>query len=492
MNGLAWQGITETMVQVTVERILNTLPEGLLIALFAGALLRVWRRQNSGTRFAVWFLALLAVAAIPLVDGFGGARALPVPGMAWGNLHPAISIPGSWALGVFLVWAAGASLALARLVAGFWRLREIRRGCTKVVVEDLDATVRATVESIVAQGSRLSATRVTIATSESVSVPAAIGLWQRTIVLPAWALRELPPADLNAILLHEYAHLNRADDWTNLVQKVVRAVFFFHPAVWWIERRLSVEREMACDDAVLAQTSNPHGYANCLVSLLEKSVAHRARPGWSLVHAAVDRAREAALRLARILDTERPTATGISKPALGLAGAFTALCLAVLPSVPQFVAFDRSVRTDGVATAQVETLGLPEGGFAVPARVRPGNSPQPRQRLVRDRGNLPGAAVAGMKRDKGFAAPVVDRGGPTVVSARSSASQVDEAAVAAAMTDSGYADTEFAPQLQTVVFIETTNWGNAAAPVWRVRVWQVTFVSVIRERYVTLPATSSI
>ena len=59
MNWLSVQ----TVAQISVERILNPLPEGFLIAFFAWALLRVLRRQNSGTRFAVWFLALLAVAA---------------------------------------------------------------------------------------------------------------------------------------------------------------------------------------------------------------------------------------------------------------------------------------------------------------------------------------------------------------------------------------------------------------------------------------------
>src|SRR4029077_20059958 len=168
----------------------------------------------------------------------------------------------------------------------------------------------------------------------------------RTIVLPAWALRELPPQDLNVILLHEFAHLRRWDDWTNLVQKIVRALFFFHPAVWWIEKRISVEREMACDDAVLAETANPHGYATCLVSLLEKSLAHRlGQRQWqgSMAQAAVHRAREASLRLAQIIDKNRPAATRVCKPALGIVGVFSVACLMTLPLSPQFVAFDRGV-----------------------------------------------------------------------------------------------------------------------------------------------------
>ena len=127
---------------------------------------------------------------------------------------------------------------------------------------------------------------------------------------------------------HELAHLRRGDDWTNLIQKIVRALFFFHPAVWWIENRLSVEREMACDDAVLAETANPHGYASCLVSLLEKSLAHRlSHKQWSMAQAAVHRAREASLRLAQILDTNRPVATRVWRPALGMVGSFSVVCL---------------------------------------------------------------------------------------------------------------------------------------------------------------------
>src|ERR1700687_1398156 len=346
MNWLSVQAVA----QISVERILNALPEGFLVALFAWALLRVLRRQNSGTRFAVWFLALLSVAALPGLGGIGEGQARMVAGMpsltssanSWGSLRPAITIPGRWALFVFLVWALGASVAMMRLLAGLWRLRQLRRSCTPIIAADLDPAVRKTVEAIGASGSIISSNSIMIATSECVRVPAAIGFWKRTIVLPGWTLRELPAQDLNVILLHEFAHLRRWDDWTNLIQKIVRALFFFHPAVWWIEQRISVEREMACDDAVLAETANPHGYATWLVSLLAKSLAHRlSQRRWSMSQAAGHRAREASLRLAQILDRTRPAATRVWKPALGMVGGSSLVCLMAFPHAPQFVAFAR-------------------------------------------------------------------------------------------------------------------------------------------------------
>src|ERR1035441_5088559 len=73
--------------------------------------------------------------------------------------------------------------------------------------------------------------RVTVCSSHAVRVPAAIGYFRPIVVFPAWTLQEIPAAELDAILLHELAHIRRWDDWTNLAQKIIKAIFFFHPAV---------------------------------------------------------------------------------------------------------------------------------------------------------------------------------------------------------------------------------------------------------------------
>ncbi|MGD0792731.1 MAG: M56 family metallopeptidase [Terriglobales bacterium] len=478
MNWLSLQ----TLAQISVERILNALPEGFLIALFAWALLRVLRRQNSGTRFAVWFLALLAVAALPGLSGFGGGRATMAAGMSWGNswgsLRPAITIPGRWALFVFLAWALGAGVAMLRLATGLWCLRRLRRSCTAIVATDLDPAVRKTVEAIGAS--------VTIATSECVCVPAAIGFWKRTIVLPAWALRELPPNDLNVILLHEFAHLRRWDDWTNLIQKIVRALFFFHPAVWWIENRLSVEREMACDDAVLAETANPHGYATCLVSLLEKSLAHRlSNRRWSLAQAAVHRAREASLRLAQILDTNRPVATRVWKPALGMVGAFSMVCLALLPHAPQFVAFDRGMsarNSDHAYSAAVSQPSFQSSTITavIPAALRTGEPSSVGMTAKRTTAKVVHARIHADSVAGQQLAPA------RVVAARLNATPPRDRVVEAS------ANQEIVPQFRTLVFIEATQYVTSDSSVWSVQVWRVTFVSAVRERMARVPVAKSI
>src|ERR1700692_4877630 len=123
----------------------------------------------------------------------------------------------------------------------------------------------------------------------------------------------------------------------------------------------AVHREMACNDAVLAETANPHAYATCLVSLLEKSLAHR---GWTMAQAAVHRAHEASLRLAEILNKNRPAATKVWSPALGIVGVFSVLCLVASPQAPRLVGFDRTPNV----LAQQTTAALTNGGPGVPAR----------------------------------------------------------------------------------------------------------------------------
>jgi beta-lactamase regulating signal transducer with metallopeptidase domain len=461
---MSWLSL-QTVAQISVERILNALPEGLLIALFAWALLRVVRRQNSGTRFAVWFLALLTVAALPVLGAFGEARVI-ASGMAWGSARPAITMPAAWALVAFLLWGMGASVAMVRLATGFWRLRGLRRSCTQIAAAKLDPAVQQTLEAI-------GAGSITVATSERMRVPAAIGFWKRTIILPAWALREMTPEDLNVILLHEFTHLRRWDDWTNLIQKIVRALFFFHPAVWWIENRLSVEREMACDDAVLAATANPHGYATCLVSLLEKSLAHHVseRP-WSMVQAAVHRGREAAVRLEHILDKNRPVATRVWKPALAMIGTFSLVCLAVLPHAPEFVAVDRGTAISHPVYSVASSLPT---AMVIPAALRTGELPSARTAKLTTPRIIPARAAARHQL------------APDPVAAQRDAAPLPARVVVV----SARANQEVVPQFRTLVFVEATQYVTSDASTGSVQVWQVTVVRTVRERVAMAPVSKS-
>ena len=324
------------IARTLTEFMLNSMATGLAIALFAGVVLRFGGRHSSSTRFAVWFSALIAITALPWLHGFASGLA----SFRQETSLSAFTLPSSWAVAIFLGWAVIASLGLIQVGLGLRQLRRLRAGSVAVDPATLEIRLRATLQDFT---SRI----VTLAVSDQVQVPAAIGFFKPMIVLPAWALRELSAEELNSILIHELAHLRRWDDWSNLAQKVLRAVFFFHPAVWWVENQVSLEREMACDDIVLSKQVSPRSYAECLVSVAEKSLLRR---GLAMAQAAVSRMRHTTRRVTQILDRNRSGATGVWKPALGLMSVFSVVCLVVLSRTPEMIAF-QDASPEGAANA---------------------------------------------------------------------------------------------------------------------------------------------
>ena len=87
------------------------------------------------------------------------------------------------------------------------------------------------------------------------------------VLLPASALAGLTPQQLEAILAHELAHIRRHDYLVNLLQTLVETLLFYHPAVWWLSRRIRIERENCCDDLAVSLCGDPCTYARALADL---------------------------------------------------------------------------------------------------------------------------------------------------------------------------------------------------------------------------------
>jgi hypothetical protein len=202
--------------------------------------------------------------------------------------------------------------------------------------------------------------------SARLEVPTAIGFYKPAIILPAWLLESTPAEELKYILLHELAHLRRRDDWTNLAQKILKALLFFLPSVWWIERRLSLDREMACDDAVLAHSGSPRGYAECLARVAERSFLRRQI---ALAQAVVGRVRQLTTRVATILDPDRPRAAHLWKPAIPVVMVLAGLCALPASFAPELVSFSDRANSGQVFTAQTQPSGESHGPKMQAAQV---------------------------------------------------------------------------------------------------------------------------
>ena len=159
------------------------------------------------------------------------------------------------------VWLAGVSLLSLRLFTGWLWVQRLR---TRGVIE-ADETLRQITARLARQ---LHVTRaVRVLESRMVEVPTVIGFLKPVVLLPAAALSGLTAQQVEAILAHELAHIRRHDYLVNLLQTLVETVLFYHPAVWWLSRRIRIERENCCDDLAVSLCGDPVAYATALADL---------------------------------------------------------------------------------------------------------------------------------------------------------------------------------------------------------------------------------
>ena len=335
--------------------------QGTLLALLATFALRLAPRIPAAARFAIWFAVFSLIAALPFLNHSSSAAATTPapPHAAW------LLLDSRWTLLIAAIWAAASLLRAATLIAAALRVRSLARNATPIELS----------HALTASAAR----RAQVCASLDIDRPTVIGFLAPKILIPAWLLEKLTPAELDHIVLHESGHLNRADDWLNLLQKLALVLFPLNPALAWVERRLCFERELACDERVLAALASREqsttGYASSLTTLAEYRLQHRgavrtAAHNLALALGALGRESELGRRIARIL---RPAAR--MRPlhvrlATGAAIAALLFTTTELEHSPQLISFASPAAA--TQTAAVESTGsdiLP-GYRAVSTRLK--------------------------------------------------------------------------------------------------------------------------
>jgi beta-lactamase regulating signal transducer with metallopeptidase domain len=321
--------------------LIKAIAEGIALTACIGLLLHFCPRIKPSIRFIIWTAVMFAALAFHLVP-FRNAieQSSTVPTTFHLNAY--------WGVAVVAIWSI---VALSRIVGLIRSAISLRRIAGEAIPLSLDSGCEALL-----RGARRP---VTLCSSTEVDRPSVVGFFHPRILLPQSIISLLSSPERNHIILHEMEHLRRRDDWTNLFQKIGLALFPLNPAISWIERRLCMERELACDDCVLAATSAHKAYASCLTNLAEQSLLRR---NVSLALGAWGRKPELVHRVHRILS--RPTGTMGRTTGYVVTGAFLcglsfgAVSLTRMPALVSFSASSTSA-TDVVPTASATTLSLP-------------------------------------------------------------------------------------------------------------------------------------
>jgi len=173
------------------------------------------------------------------------------------NLVNALSPKMSWFVGG---WLLGVFVLLLRLLGG-WRIANRLRTSSVIPASKVWQGKLKTL----ATGMRISQ-NVQLLESTLIEVPTVIGWLRPVILFPVSILTSLT---LEAVLAHELAHIRRHDYLVNLVQTVIEILLFYHPAVWWLSRRLRSEREHCCDDVAMRVCNDRMTYVLALTAMEE-------------------------------------------------------------------------------------------------------------------------------------------------------------------------------------------------------------------------------
>ena len=319
--------------------LVHSLWQGTLAALLLAVCNFGLRDSNARVRYAVNCLFLMLLLALPVLTF--GALLLRAPGpgpaaVVTGPLPAAMHATASRATSpprldlensltpllpwVVTLWIAGVALLSMRWIGAWTCLHRVRRAASLPVPPEWERALRDLMRR-----AAISAP-VRLAIHPLTQVPCVIGWLRPVILMPAASLAGLDWRALEALLTHELAHIRRHDYLVNLLQTTVDTLLFYHPAVWWVSRRVRMERENCCDDFAAQLCGGRLIYARALVDLeqtraAEPAFAMSARGG-SLVE-----------RVQRLLRTGAPERRGPAWPS-ALAGIAVVACMVAFLHTP--------------------------------------------------------------------------------------------------------------------------------------------------------------
>jgi beta-lactamase regulating signal transducer with metallopeptidase domain len=251
--------------------LIHFLWQGLLLAALLNMILPMCRGAAARHNWALGTLAMMAVAPVMtflFIHGHGGSSAfMAVSGTIPRGMDSAVDvlaptlIPSLLIDWLVVLWLAGIAVLSLRAVGGWYLAETLLRRDTLPLPAELLQRCRTLQR-------RLALTwPVLFLQSRHVSVPVVVGWFRPAVLIPISAITGLPPQQLDALIVHELAHIRRLDAFTNIMLIGVETILFYHPAIWWVSRRVRIEREHCCDDFAVSICDDATVYVEALTSL---------------------------------------------------------------------------------------------------------------------------------------------------------------------------------------------------------------------------------
>jgi len=357
--------------------------QGLAVAAAARLAVQWLPRLSAATRHAMWWMALGVVLLLLmhpwalLNNGLAqaanaGVADTTAPGFAAASVSDAAGVrttfgwqlptPPDWAVTVVVcAWCALVVWKLARLGRSLRAVASIKRRSRAF---DPAREARLPLWREGQQTGRRCELRV----SDDAAGASAFGFARPMIVVESALAERLSDTELDLVLAHERAHIVRRDDWLQLLQHGVLAVFGVHPAIGLIGRQIELERETACDDHVVARTGAAAPYARCLATVAELIAARRLDTGSAyglrtptpLSPRMAGHAPLLRVRVARLLNRRNNRTPRIGwQPTAGAALLLAAVAL-TCDQAPPLVTFADAAQTAPPMTTAAGSRAMPE------------------------------------------------------------------------------------------------------------------------------------
>jgi TonB family protein len=232
-----------------------------LVVAVGGLTAALLRLRQPRVMLAYWQALLAACLLLPLLEPWqqtglaptgGGATAVSRKAPAVDSLASSLPLQ-AW---VLLVLGAGAGLGLLRLALGLWRLNHYRRTAQRI----------APLPSALRDAQALVGVAPSFYFSDRVGTPVTLGWLDPAIILPRWFER-MDESHQRTIACHELLHVARRDWLLNLLEELVLAFFWFHPAVRWAVRNIRLSREQVVDSDVVALSGARKPYLHALLEI---------------------------------------------------------------------------------------------------------------------------------------------------------------------------------------------------------------------------------